>query len=48
MKEIDWEGKLTVRDFWKELNKMDSLDNIPESWDEVKSLTLNNVWKNKL
>ncbi|XP_051868769.1 tigger transposable element-derived protein 1-like [Pristis pectinata] len=42
----DREGKPTVREFWKSFNIMNAIDNIAESWDEVKVSTMNGVWKN--
>ncbi|XP_072121835.1 tigger transposable element-derived protein 1-like isoform X1 [Mobula birostris] len=42
----DGEGKPTVREFWKSFNIMNAIDNIAESWDEVKVSTMNGAWKN--
>lgn len=45
MKAFGEEDKTTVRDFWKKLNNTDDVDNIAESWDEVKPSTSNSAWK---
>ncbi|XP_062888939.1 tigger transposable element-derived protein 1-like [Mobula hypostoma] len=42
----DGEGKTTVREFWRCFNIMNAIDNIAESWDEVKVSTMNGVWQN--
>ncbi|XP_069792247.1 tigger transposable element-derived protein 1-like [Narcine bancroftii] len=46
VKANDGEGESTVREFWKKFNIMNAIDNITESWDEVKVSTMNGVWRN--
>ncbi|XP_042215868.1 tigger transposable element-derived protein 1-like [Homarus americanus] len=46
IKAIDGEDKPTIRDFWKKFNILDAVDNIAESWDEVKTSAMNGSWKN--
>ncbi|XP_042226803.1 tigger transposable element-derived protein 1-like [Homarus americanus] len=41
IKAIDGEDKPTIRDFWKKFNILDAVDNIAESWDEVKTSAMN-------
>ncbi|KAG7172206.1 Tigger transposable element-derived protein 1-like 132, partial [Homarus americanus] len=45
IKAIDGEDKPTIRDFWKKFNILDAVDNIAESWDEVKTSAMNGSWK---
>ncbi|XP_051889940.1 tigger transposable element-derived protein 1-like [Pristis pectinata] len=42
----DGEGKPTVREFWKLFNIMNGIENIAESWGEVKLPAMNGVWQN--
>ncbi|XP_014788567.1 tigger transposable element-derived protein 1-like [Octopus bimaculoides] len=46
IKAIDGEDKTTVRDYWTKFNIMNAVDNIADSWNEVKLSTMNSVWKN--
>ncbi|XP_042221477.1 tigger transposable element-derived protein 1-like [Homarus americanus] len=46
IKVIDGEDKPTIRDFRKKFNILDAVDNIAESWDEVKTSAINDSWKN--
>ncbi|XP_042212261.1 tigger transposable element-derived protein 1-like, partial [Homarus americanus] len=46
IKAIDGKDKPTIRDFWKKFNILDAVDNIVESWDEVKTSAMNGSWKN--
>ncbi|XP_042211557.1 tigger transposable element-derived protein 1-like [Homarus americanus] len=46
IKAIDGEDKPTIRDFWKKFNILDAVDSIAESWDEVKTSSMNGSWKN--
>ncbi|XP_029649971.1 tigger transposable element-derived protein 1-like [Octopus sinensis] len=46
IKAIDGEDKTTVRDYWAKFNIMNAVDNIAESWNEIKLSTMNSVWKN--
>ncbi|XP_042226459.1 tigger transposable element-derived protein 1-like [Homarus americanus] len=45
IKSIDGEDKPTIRDFWKKFNILNAVDNIAESWDEVKTSAMNGSWK---
>ncbi|XP_069840890.1 tigger transposable element-derived protein 1-like [Dendropsophus ebraccatus] len=36
---------LTLKDFWKKYNILDAVQNIADSWDEVKQTSMNGVWK---
>ena len=42
----DGEDKQSIRDFWKNYNIMDAVDNINLSWNEVTEKCLKGVWKN--
>ena len=42
----DGEGKQSIRDFWKNYNIMDAVDNINLSWNEVTEKCLKGEWKN--
>ena len=42
----DGEDKQSIRDFWKNYNIMDAVDNINLSWNEVTKKCLKGVWKN--
>ncbi|XP_006107965.1 tigger transposable element-derived protein 1-like, partial [Myotis lucifugus] len=37
--------ELTLSDFWKSYNVLAAVKNISDSWDEVKQMNLNGVWK---
>lgn len=45
MKASNQEDKPTFRGFWKKFNIMDAMDNIAESWGEVKPSYLNSSWR---
>ncbi|XP_069611020.1 tigger transposable element-derived protein 1-like [Ranitomeya imitator] len=36
---------LTLKEFWKTYNIIDAVNNIADSWDEVKQTSMNGVWK---
>ena len=36
---------LTLKDFWKSYNILDSVQNIAHSWEEVKVTNINHVWR---
>lgn len=36
---------LTLKDFWKSYNTLAAIRNISDSWDQVKQMKLNGVWK---
>ncbi|XP_069832253.1 tigger transposable element-derived protein 1-like [Dendropsophus ebraccatus] len=36
---------LTLKDFWKKYNILDAVQNIADSWDEVKQTSMNGLWK---
>ncbi|KAK2578211.1 hypothetical protein KPH14_000945 [Odynerus spinipes] len=42
----DGEGKQSIRDFWKNYNIIDAVENIQLSWNEVTEKCLKGVWKN--
>ncbi|XP_003418168.1 tigger transposable element-derived protein 1 [Loxodonta africana] len=39
------EDKATIREFWRNYDIMDAVDNIAVAWEELKPATMNNVWK---
>ncbi|KAM9607502.1 tigger transposable element-derived protein 1 [Trichechus inunguis] len=41
----DGEDKATVREFWRNYDIMDAVDNIAVAWEELKPATMNSVWK---
>ncbi|XP_051830692.1 tigger transposable element-derived protein 1-like [Antechinus flavipes] len=41
----DGEDKSTVREFWRNYNIMNAVDNIAEAWDELEPSLMNSVWK---
>ncbi|KAG0702294.1 Tigger transposable element-derived protein 1 [Chionoecetes opilio] len=42
---VDADENLSIRQFWKEFNIKNAIDNIAESWDEVTPSNMNAVWK---
>lgn len=38
-------GTLSIKTFWKNYNIKEAVENINESWKELKSTTMNYVWK---
>ncbi|KAM9061128.1 tigger transposable element-derived protein 1-like [Sarcophilus harrisii] len=41
----DGEDRSTVREFWRNYNIMNAVDNIAEAWDELEPSLMNSVWK---
>ncbi|XP_036607845.1 CENPB DNA-binding domain-containing protein 1 [Trichosurus vulpecula] len=41
----DGEDKSTIREFWRNYNIMNAVDNIAEAWDELEPSLMNSVWK---
>ena len=41
----DGSGESKLKSFWKGFTMLDSIKNIPDSWEEVKTSTLTGVWK---
>ncbi|XP_068941605.1 tigger transposable element-derived protein 1-like [Petaurus breviceps papuanus] len=41
----DGEDKGTVREFWRNYNIMNAVDNIAEAWDELEPSLMNRVWE---
>ncbi|XP_055374920.1 tigger transposable element-derived protein 1-like [Condylostylus longicornis] len=39
------DGTSSIKTFWKNYNIKDAVENISESWKELKSTTMNHVWK---
>ena len=39
------DGESSIKQFWKIYNIKDAVDNIGESWMELKSTKMNHVWK---
>jgi hypothetical protein len=36
----------TLREFWKSYNVWNAVNNIADSWAEIKQLTINKSWRN--
>ncbi|KAM9191847.1 tigger transposable element-derived protein 1-like [Dugong dugon] len=41
----DGDDKATIREFWRNYDIMDAVDNIAVAWEELKPATMNSVWK---
>ncbi|XP_020844762.1 tigger transposable element-derived protein 1 [Phascolarctos cinereus] len=41
----DGEDKGTIREFWRNYNIMNAVDNIAEAWDELEPSLMNSAWK---
>ncbi|XP_043837136.1 CENPB DNA-binding domain-containing protein 1 [Dromiciops gliroides] len=41
----DRDDTVTIREFWKNYNIMNAVDNIAEAWDELEPSLMNSVWK---
>ncbi|XP_007937436.1 CENPB DNA-binding domain-containing protein 1 [Orycteropus afer afer] len=41
----DGEDKATIREFWRNYDIVDAVDNIAVAWEELKPATMNSVWK---
>ena len=44
--QTDGEKKLSIREFWKNYNIMNAVENINLSWNEITERYLKRVWKN--
>lgn len=42
---VDGEDKVAVREYWNKFNILGAVDNVAESWEEVKQGTVNAAWK---
>ncbi|KAM9036964.1 tigger transposable element-derived protein 1 [Sarcophilus harrisii] len=45
LQETDGDEKPSIREFWRSYNIMTAVDNIAESWQELKPATMNAVWR---
>lgn len=42
---VDSDENLSIRQFWKDFNIKHAIDNVAESWDEIKASEMNAVWR---